>query len=120
MGAFSDNMRSVATTLITNFGSTCTLTKITKGQYIPSAGKSNEAKEDFKTVSTPAKRVSEQFGALGINTNLAGFTNEKVIVPWFGKTVDETWLYNGHNIISVEETIAQNDIIIFTLEIGES
>lgn len=119
MGAFSDSMRTVATTLLGQLGNPCTLTKVSKGEYVVTAGRSPEEKTEYSTYSAPVKKVSQDFGQLGINTNLSGFDDNKVIVPWIGQEIDSTWLYNGHNIIKVEPVETQGDIIIYTITVGE-
>ena len=119
MGAFSDSMRAVATELTTTLGNPCILTKVTKGEYVVSIGKSPTETTDYSTFSAPVKKVSQDFGQMGINTNLSGFDDNKVIVPWFGQTIDKTWLYNGNNIVSVAPIETQGDVVIYTIEVGE-
>lgn len=119
MGDFSTAMRGVAVTLTTQLGNPCVLTKITKGEYQPTLGKSPQVKENIDTFSAPAKQMSEQFGQAGINTNLSGFYDNKVIVPWIGQEIDATWLYNGNNILSVSPVETQGEIVIYTIEVGE-
>jgi len=119
MGAFSNAMRDTATSLVTQLGNPCTLTKVTKGEYVVTAGKSPLEKEDFNTYSAPVKKVSQDFGQMGINTNLTGFDDNKVIVPWIGQEIDSTWLYDGHNILTVSPVKTQGDIVIYTITIGE-
>ena len=119
MGAFSTSMRSVATKLVTDLGNPCTLTKTTLGQYNPQTGETGKSDEKIATFSAQVKEVSESFGQTGINTNLSGFSDNKVIVPWIGEEIDETWLYNDNNILSVSPTTTQGDIIIYTITIGE-
>ena len=63
--------------------------------------------------------MSEAFGSLGINTNLVGFSDNKVILPWIGQEIDETWTYNGNNIITVSPTETQGDVVIYTITVGE-
>lgn len=120
MGAFSDSMRTVATDLITQLGNPCTLTKVVKGDYVVSVGDAPEEKTDYSTYSAPVKKISYDFGQMGINTNLTGFNDNKVIVPWIGQEIDSTWLYNGNNILTVEETRTQGDIVIYTITVGEA
>lgn len=119
MGTFSDSMRQVATDLVTKLGNPCTLTKITKGEYIPSLGETPVSKKEYPTYSAPVKKVSQDFGQMGINTNLGGFDDNKVIVPWIGLEIDETWRYNDMNIVKVEPTKTQGDIVIYTITVGE-
>lgn len=119
MGVFSDSMRAVAVDLLSQLGNPCTLSKVTKGDYIPAIGRSPEEKETFNTFSAPVKKVSQDFGQMGINTNLAGFDDNKVIVPWIGQEIDATWQYNGNNILKVEPVQTQGDIIIYTITVGE-
>lgn len=119
MGTFSNAMREVAYTLTSELGNPCVLTKVEKGEYVPSIGKSPENKTDFATFSAPVKQVSDSFGQMGINTNLSGFDDNKVIVPWIGEEIDPTWLYNGNNILNVAPVETQGDVVIYTIEIGE-
>tara|TARA_R110000772_G_scaffold5454_1_gene19461 strand:- start:13614 stop:13982 length:369 start_codon:yes stop_codon:yes gene_type:complete len=119
MGAFSTSMRATATKLVTDLGNPCILTKITKGSYIPSLGETPVSKKNYSTYSAPVKKISQDFGQMGINTNLGGFDDNKVIVPWIGMEIDETWRYNDMNIIKVQPTETQGDIVIYTITIGE-
>ena len=119
MGAFSTTMRGVATDLMTSLGNPCTLTKVTKGVYSPITGQTEDTQVVIGTFSAPVKKVSQIFGQTGINTNLTGFDDNKVIIPWIGQEIDSTWLYNDNNILSVEETESQGEIIIYTIAVGE-
>ena len=119
MGAFSNTLRDVATKLITDLGNPCVLTRITKGSYIPSLGETPISKKEYPTFSAPVKKVSVAFGQTGINTNLGGFDDNKVIVPWIGQEIDETWRYDDMNIVKVEPTRTQGDIVIYTITVGE-
>ncbi len=119
MGAFSTEMRNVATNLIREFGNRCVLTKVVKGPYDPLLGKTVDVTTDFSMFSAQSSRVNLGFGLDGQNTNLAGFNDERIIIPWFGHVVDVTWLYNGQNITDVMETKTQDDIVIFNLNIAE-
>jgi len=120
MGAFSDGMSATAKRLIIKLGSPCILTKVTEGEYNPTAGATNTAKEEFNVHSAPAKTMSEQFGQSGTNTNLDGFETEDVTVYWFGQVIDKSWLYNGEKITKIKSTKAQGDVIIYTLSIASS
>ena len=119
MGAFSDTLRVTATNLITEYGNPCTISKVTKGEYVPEVGRASETIEEFSTYSVQYKSSNEIFGQMGINTNLAGFGNDSFVIPWFGEEIDETWLYNEKNIVSIEPTEAQGDVIIYTIRIGD-
>ena len=119
MGTFSTRMRSVATALVTKLGNPCTLTKVTKGQYNPTTGTTGEARVDYTTFSAPVKKVSDEFGLMGLNTNLTGFGTNKVVLPWIGQEIDTTWEYNGDNITNVESVQSQGDIVIYTITVGE-
>ena len=119
MGTFSTGMRSVATRLITKLGNPCTLTKVTKGQYDPLTGLTSEAEVPIKTFSAPVKKVSDEFGLMGMNTNLTGFSTNKIIVPWIGQEIDTTWKYNNDNITAIESVRSQGDIVIYTITVGE-
>ena len=118
MGVFSSQMRKVANDLCKEFGNACVLSKVTTGVYDPSTGKSSTTQTDYNTYSAQNKRLSQQFGFDGINTNLSGFNNEEILVPWFGQEIDTTWLYNGQNIVSVSDLKAQNDIIVYNISVG--
>lgn len=119
MGTFSDGMRTVATNLTAKLGNPCTMTKVTVGEYITSIGESPKELDYFATFSAPVKKITMDFGQMGTNTNLSGFDDNKVIIPWFGEEVDTTWLYNGHNITTVAPTDTQGDVVIYTLTIEE-
>ena len=119
MGSFSTRMRGTATRLITKLGNSCVLTKVTEGAYIASLGKTETSELDIPTFSASIKKSSDIFSLTGTNTNLIGFNDNKVIVPWIGQEIDTSWKYNGNNIISVEPIKTQDEIIIYTLTIGE-
>ena len=119
MGAFSTSMRKVATGLCKKLGNSCVLTKATPGQYNPVTGKTDEVSQDFPIYSAQNSKASLMFGMSGDNTNLSGFDDEGVIIPWFGHKIDTTWLYNGSNILSVSEIMSQDDVIIYTIQVGE-
>lgn len=120
MGAFSNSMRAVAVDLMTQLGNPCVLTKVTKGTYDVQIGKSPLIETNYPTFSAPVKEISQHFGANGINTNLTGFSKNKVTVPWVGVEIDTTWRYNGQNIITVQPTETQGDVILYTIEVEES
>ncbi len=117
--AFADDMRTVATNLLRELGSSCVLQRITPGEYDPVTGETPDTVEDFSTYSGPVKLVSEVFGQDGINTGLDAFESNKVIVPWIGYEIDTTWRYNGFNIVFVATTETQNKPIIYTITVGE-
>jgi len=119
MGKFSNDMRKMATDLIKELGNRGTLTEVTRGSYDSLTGKTAETTKDYPTHSAQASRVNLGFGGDGQNTNLAGFNSERVMVAWFGKIVDATWLYDGQNITDVSEIKTQDDIIVFTFTVGE-
>ena len=118
MAQFSTNMRKVANDLCKELGNACVLSQVTTGSYDPALGKSPVIKTDFATYSAQDKRLSQQFGLGGNNTNLEGFSNEDILVPWFGYEIDTTWQYNGQNITSVSDLKAQDDIIVFNISVG--
>ena len=117
MGAFSQEMRGVATDLIKELGNSCTLEKITYGAYDPSTGETPETKVTIPTFSAQASLFNRVFPMTGENTNLAGFDDESVIVAWFGQPIDETWTYDGAAISRVAPIKSQNDVIIYTISV---
>jgi len=121
MSAFSDDMRDVVTELCAELGNSCTVSKVTVGSgYDPTTGTTaTGTQEDFQTHSAQYNKFAVVFGQDGQNTNLSGFESERVIIPWFGHVVDTTWLYDGHNITDVSTIESDNDILYFTLSIGE-
>ena len=119
MGAFSSNMRNVAIALCTKLGNQCTLTKKVRGAYDPTTGLTTSNDTVINTYSAPASEMSVAFGRDGQNTNLAGFDSNRIVVPWIGQEIDETWLYNDQNILSVAPIRSQDDIIIYTISVGE-
>ena len=119
MGKFSTDMRKVAKDLIAEFGNKCKLTLVTKGTYDPAIGEAPQTIVAYDTYSAPSKDINMPFGLDGTNTNLSGFSETKVIIPWFGVEVDEAWLYDDSNILLVEPTKTQDDIVIYTLTVGE-
>ena len=122
IGTFSTKMRTVALNLITKLGNPCTLEKVTRGGYNPSLGKTEKAIQPFNTFSAPAKSISVFFDRDGPNTNLAGFDEGKVSIPYLGinQIMDETWTYNGEAIKTVEPIEAQGEIIIFIITVASS
>ncbi len=121
MGAFSASMRSLALQLCTDLGNTCVLTEVQRGSYDPLTGNIAEIRTDYPTYSAQASKYNETFGRDGVNTNLDAFRHETLVVPWLGigKNIDSTWEYNGHSILTVEETTTQNELIIWTITVGE-
>ena len=115
MGAFSSDMRQVAKDLCRELGNNCVLTKITTGAYDPSLGKSVETTVDYPVYSAQSSYFSRMFATNGDNTNLSGFNDEIVTVPWFGEVIDTTWRYDGAEISNVSAVKSQNDIIIFNI-----
>ncbi len=119
MGSFSNSMRQVAVGLMTELGNSCVLTQVTPGDYDPTTGKTAETVVEYNTYCAPVKQMGVVFGDNGINTNLSGFDQNSVSIPWLGVVVDATWLFNGQNITKVEPVSAQDDIIIYNLSVGE-
>ena len=121
MAAFSQSMRILASKLCKELGNNCVLTKVTAGAYDPLTGKTSETRQDFPTYSAQSSKYNETFGSDGQNTNLDAFRGESVVVPWLGinQVIDSTWEYDGHNILTVAETTTQNEIVIFTITVGE-
>ena len=117
--SFSSDMRKVAKDLCQKLGNKCTLTKVVASGYDPMTGKTGSTNTDISLYSAPISKAGILFSMTGDNTNLSGFNDERVIVPWFGQKIDATWLYNGHNITNVSSIESQNDIIVFTISIGE-
>ena len=122
MGTFSTGMRTTAMRLITKLGNPCTVEKIIKGGYNPDLGKHEEAIQVFNTFSAPAKDISIAFNQDGTNTNLAGFDDGKVSIPYLAinQVMDETWTYNGEAIKTVEKIESQGEVIIFILTVASS
>ena len=119
MGQFSQSMRSVADSLIKDFGKPCVLSKITSGVYDPSIGKATEVRVDIPTFCAPSNKVNVTFGLDGQNTNLTAFDTESIMVAWFGQEMDATWEIDGQNITTIMPIEAQGDIIVYTLSVGE-
>jgi hypothetical protein len=119
MGTFSDNMRAVALRLSKQLGNSCTITKVTQGQYDPLTGKTNEVIQTYPTYCVPLSKANEVFGLDGENTNLAGFDDTRVLVPYTIFKIDPTDLFNGQNIIDVSTTESQDNIIMYNLTVGE-
>ena len=119
MGTFSAAMRQVAKDLCKELGNRCTLTKVTKGAYNADLGESPETKIVINTFSAQMSQYAQNFGLSGNNVNLSGMNQEQLIIPWFGQPMDKTWLYNDQNIVDIAETMSQDDIIIYTITVGE-
>ena len=122
MAAFSSGMRTVALNLITKLGNSCTLEKVIKGSYNTELGKTEEAIQVFNAFSAPAKDISVMFDRDGVNTNLSGFDEGKVTIPYLSvnQEIDETWRYNGSEISTVEKLESQDEVIVFILTIASS
>jgi len=119
MGQFSRDMRKTATDLIKQFGSRCVLTKVSKnGEYDPNTGNTVKTTKDFPMYGSVNSEVNRHFAPLQ-NTNLLAFTDKNVMIAWFGEEVDATWLYNGQNIILVQPIETQDDIVAYTITVGE-
>ena len=114
-------MQDVVTDLTKKLGNSCTLThKHGAGGYDPTAGETTTATVDtYPTHSAQYNKFAVVFGTDGANTNLSGMESERVIIPWFGHMVDTTWEYNGHNITDVSQIESDNEVIYFTLTVGE-
>ncbi len=119
MGSFSSGLRTVATDLIKDLGNACTLTKVEQGAYDPLTGKTAAIETVIDTFSAQEKETSVLFGRDGQSTNLTGFDDNKVTIAWFGQEIDSTWLYNGQNILTVQPVESQNEVIIYTITVGE-
>ena len=120
MGVFSTNMRSVASSLLKEFGDPCTLTFVKKGDYNAALGKAAIVNYTFDSYAGLLKDFSLEFNRDGINTNLAGMGEEKRIIAWFNQpTFDETWLYDGNNIQKVVKLSSQGEVIAYEITIGE-
>ena len=121
MSAFSDDMRQTVVELCQELGNSCTLFKPSPAaHYNPMTGETTGGTvESFDTYSAQYDKFAVSFGNDGQNTNLSGLESERVIIPWFGHKVDTTWQYNGHNITDVSFIESDNDIIYFTLSVGE-
>ncbi len=117
--SFATDMLSVAVNLCTELGNSCVLTKNVAGAYDPATGETPQTATTINTFSAPVKKMSDIFPLNGSNTNLSGFDDNKVIIPYPGEEIDSTWLYNGNNVISVEPIMTQNQIIIYTISVGE-
>ncbi len=116
--AFADDMRNVAKNLCQQLGNPAILTKITRGQYNPTTGKTDEVRQDFNVYTAQNSKFNEAFGRDGQNTNLSNFQTESVVVPWLGELIDATWEYNNSSIVNVTEVMSQNKVIIQNLTIG--
>ena len=121
MSAFSDDMRATVLELCEELGNSCTLFKNTAGTgYDPTTGQTAHGTvESYPTFSAQYNKFAISFGGDGQNTNLAGLYSDKVIVPWIGQEIDTTWLYDASNITDVSFIESDNDIIYYTLTIGE-
>ena len=123
MGAFSNEMRKVAKDLCTELGNKSTLTLVTtvSGDYDPLTGVTppNVPNQDFIVYTAQSSHFAEMFPNDGQNTNLEGFYSSGQLVPWFGRPIDSTWLFDGHNITEVSDIKSQGDIIAYNIIVGE-
>lgn len=115
-------MRKVAKDLCKELGNSSVLTKVVQvpTDYDPATGKSTATSTtDYDIYTAQNSKMSGMFPLDGQNTNLEGFKEGGYIIPWFGQMIDTTWLFDGQNITSVSEIKSQNDIIVFTIGVGE-
>jgi len=121
MSSFSSDMRVTVLELCQELGNSCVVSKPSAtAVYNPTTGESTGgAGVSFNTYSAQYDKFFVSFGSDGTNTNLSGLMSERVIIPWFGHMVDTTWLYNGHNITDVSFIESDDDILYFTLSVGE-
>lgn len=120
MSAFSDDMRQTVVELCEELGNSCVLNKpLTGTGYDPAIGETANTFRPFNTFSAQYNKFAVTFGNDGQNTNLSGIYQDRVIVPWIGEKIDTTWKYNDNNILDVSFIESDNDIIYYTLTIGE-
>ena len=119
--AFADDMRKVANDLCKQFGNACVLKKPADGVYDPDIGETVPSGNDIvvNTYSAQDKRITQQFGQNGNNTNLSGFGTGEYIVPWFGYELDTTWLYNDQNIVVIDDIKTQDKVVAYNIVVGE-
>jgi hypothetical protein len=117
--AFADEMQAMVLELATELGNTCTLERRVKGVYNPATSRTDETVATFNTYSVAMKDINIPFGLTGINTNTSGFGKETTLVPWIGENIDETWTYNGDNILTVAPIKSQELVIAYTISTGK-
>lgn len=117
---FAEDMRKMAQDLCKKFGNSCTLKKEAVGTYDPNTGKTipNGNPILINIYSAPENKVSQFFANFGANTNLSGFYDEQILVPWFGYEMDTTWTYNDKHIVNIEILQTQDKIIAYGVTIG--
>lgn len=118
--SFSTNMQDVVVKLLTNYGNTCELTKVITGEYNANTGKTDDYVTYLKTysISMDNQKLAMSM-ASAMNFNLAGFGEDKVMIPYTdGYEVDQTWLYDETPIKTVELIKSQDNVIAYIIELG--
>jgi hypothetical protein len=118
MGLFSQEMRQLVVDLTKELGNPCTLTKVVTGVYDPLTGETPPASTQMiPTFSAPSSDMSIAFSRDGENTNLGGFSNNNVMIPYFDN-VDTGWLFDGQNILTLEPIKTQGEIVAYEISVG--
>jgi len=118
MGAFSQEMAQVVIDLTKELGNPCTLTKVVKGTYNPTTGETPPSSvQTINTFSAPASYLSQMFSRDGENTNLDGFDDAAVIIPFFAG-IDKGWLYDNQNILTLGPLKTQGQIVAYNITVG--
>lgn len=122
MSAFSDNMAAVATSLITEFGETCTFTRTPVSSYDPSTSST--------TLGTPvtfagvcfqdAYRTAELEGSISIQRD-----DIKLLVAPIASgaepKINDTVTFSGttYRVINVSQTTTNSATVLFELQVRE-
>lgn len=117
---FGTNMQSVAQNLISKFGNSCELTQVYVGEYNNSTGTTTDYNNYINSKSVPLKDEAIAMSlASAMNFNLAGFGKERVMLPFIdGYELEQTWLYNGTPIKTIDKIEADDVIIAYIIEVG--
>lgn len=106
--ALVDTVRNEVNKVINSLGDTMTLTKVTISGYNTTTGKNNTTTEDYT--------VRGVFSAVTSNDvveGLIGMTDKKVTFYAEYNDVDESWLVNGQNIITIQQVGFDDKLVIY-------
>jgi len=106
--ALVDTVRNEVNKVITSLGDDMVLTAVTITGY-----NTTTHKNDITTVDHPAKGVFSQVTSNEVVEGLIGLTDMKCTFYADDFDIDETWLINGQNIITVQRVGFQNKLCVY-------
>ena len=116
--SFASEMAQLVVDLTKELGNPCILTKVVAGVYDPLTGETPPASTQMiPTFSAPASDISALFSRDGENTNLGGFSNKNVMIPYFAD-IDTGWQFDGQNILTLEPIKTQGEAVAYEISVG--